>query len=71
MKELAAQKEAKEAVSKSLLRKRLIWPSEGPRTKVRPGFGELFHGETVEPLSCGGVGVEDSRYLYVKFSFKF
>lgn len=70
LKELAAEMDLN-AVPKSILRKQLVWPSEGPRAKVRPGFGELFHGETVEPLRCSGAGVEDSRYLYVKFSFRF
>lgn len=71
LKELAAERELQNALPKSLLRKQLIWSSEGPRAKVRPGFGELFHGETVEPLRCSGAGVEDSRYLYVKLSFRF
>jgi hypothetical protein len=71
LKELAAERELQNPLPKSLLRKRLVWISEGPRAKVRPGFGELFHGETVEPLRCSGAGVEDSRYLYVKFSFRF
>lgn len=71
LKELAAERELNSALPKSFLRKQLVWASEGPRAKVRPGFGELFHGETVEPLRCNGAGVEDSRYLYVKFSFRF
>jgi hypothetical protein len=70
LKELAAEKELKNAPSKALLRKQLVWVEE-PRTKLRPGFGEFFRGETVEPLRTSGVGMEDSRYLYVKFSFKF
>jgi hypothetical protein len=70
LKELAADKELKNVLPKSLLRKRLVWVNE-PRTKLRPGFGEFFRGETVEPLRTGGVGMEDSRYLYVKFHFKF
>lgn len=71
LKGLAAERDGKGAVSKAVLRKQLIWPSEGPRAKVRPGFGEFFHDETVEPLRSSGAGVEDSRYLYVKFSFRF
>jgi len=71
LKDLAEEKGVNDSVSKSLLRKRLIWPGEGPRAKLRPGFGEFFHGETVEPLRSSGAGVEDSRYLYVKFSFRF
>jgi hypothetical protein len=70
LKELAAGKELNSALPKSLLRKRLIWVNE-PRTKLRPGFGEFFRGETVGPLRTSGVGMEDSRYLYVKFSFRF
>lgn len=70
VKELAAEKELNSAPSKSLLRKQLVWVNE-PKTKLRPGFGEFFRGETVEPLRTSGVGMEDSRYLYVKFSFKF
>ena len=70
LKDLAEEKGAN-SIPKSLLRKQLSWPTEGPRAKVRPGFGEFFHGETVEPLRCSGAGVEDSRYLYVKFSFRF
>jgi len=70
LKELAADKELNNAPPKSLFRKRLVWVNE-PRTKLRPGFGEFFRGETVEPLRTSGVGMEDSRYLYVKFSFRF
>ncbi len=70
LKELAAEKELNKALPKSLLRKRLVWVNE-PRTKLRPGFGEFFRGETVEPLRSNGAGVDDSRYLYVKFSFRF
>jgi len=70
LKELAAGKELNRALPKALLRKQLVWENE-PRTKLRPGFGEFFRGETVEPLRTSGVGMEDSRYLYVKFSFKF
>ena len=70
VKELAAEKELESAPPKTLLRKRLVWVNE-PKTKLRPGFGEFFRGETVEPLRTSGVGMEDSRYLYVKFSFKF
>jgi hypothetical protein len=71
LKDLAAQRDLNNGPSKSLLRKQLVWASEGPRARLRPGFGEIFHGETVEPLRCSGAGVEDSRYLYVKFSFRF
>jgi hypothetical protein len=71
LKGLALEKEANNALPKSLLRKQLVWVSEGPRAKVRPGFGEFFRGETVEPLRSNGAGVEDSRYLFVKFSFRF
>lgn len=71
LKDLAAQRESGGTVSKSLLRKQLVWIRQGPRAKIRPGFGEFFRGETVEPLRCSGAGVEDSRYLYVKLSFKF
>jgi hypothetical protein len=70
VKELAAEKEVNGPLPKPLLRKRLVWVNE-PRTKLRPGFGEFFKGETVEPLRTSGVGMEDSRYLYVKFSFRF
>jgi hypothetical protein len=70
LKELAVEKDLKSAPPKSLFRKRLVWVNE-PRSKLRPGFGEFFRGETVEPLRTGGVGMEDSRYLYVKFSFRF
>ena len=70
LKELAVEKELSSTLPKSLLRKRLVWVNE-PRTKLRPGFGEFFKGETVEPLRSSGVGMEDSRYLYVKFSFRF
>jgi hypothetical protein len=70
LKELAAERELQNAPPKALLRKRLVWVNE-PRTKLRPGFGEFFKGETVEPLRSSGVGMEDSRYLYVKFSFRF
>jgi hypothetical protein len=70
LKELAGEKELNSALPKSLFRKRLVWVNE-PRAKLRPGFGEFFRGETVEPLRSSGVGMEDSRYLYVKFSFKF
>ena len=70
LKELAAEKELSSALPKTLLRKRLVWVNE-PRTKLRPGFGEFFRGETVEPLRSNGAGVEDSRYLYVKLSFRF
>jgi hypothetical protein len=71
LREWAADKEVINAVPKSLLRKKLVLPSAGPRAKLLPGFGEFFRGETVEPLRCSGAGVEDSRYLYVKFSFRF
>ena len=71
LRELATDRELNSTLPKSFLRRQLVWPTEGPRAKVRPGFGELFHGETVEPLRCSGAGVEDSRYLYVKFSFRF
>jgi hypothetical protein len=70
LKELSAEKELNSALPKSLFRKRLVWVNE-PRTKLRPGFGEFFRGETVEPLRSNGAGVEDSRYLYVKLSFRF
>jgi hypothetical protein len=70
LKELAAEKESNSALPKSLFRKRLVWVNE-PRTKLRPGFGEFFRGETVGPLRSNGAGVDDSRYLYVKFSFRF
>src|SRR5262245_56380207 len=70
LKELAADKESKGVLPKSLLRKRLVWVNE-PRSKLRPGFGEFFRGETVGPLRTSGGGMEDSRYLYVKFSFRF
>jgi hypothetical protein len=70
LKELAGEKELNSALPKSVLRKQLVWVNE-PRAKLRPGFGEFFRGETVEPLRSNGAGVEDSRYLYVKFSFKF
>jgi hypothetical protein len=70
LKELVAERDLKTALPKSLLRKPLVWVNE-PRATLRPGFGELFHGETVEPLRCNGAGVEDSRYLYVKWSFRF
>lgn len=71
LKEVALEKESKNALPKSLLRKQLVWANEGPRAKVRPGFGEFFRGETVGPLRSNGAGVEDSRYLFVKFSFRF
>jgi hypothetical protein len=71
LKELAAERERGTLLPKSILRKQLVWIREGPRAKIRPGFGEFFRGETVEPLRCSGAGVEDSRYLYVKLSFKF
>jgi hypothetical protein len=70
LKELAGEKELNSALPKSLFRKQLVWVNE-PRAKLRPGFGEFFRGETVEPLRSNGAGVEDSRYLYVKFSFRF
>jgi hypothetical protein len=70
LKELAGEKELNSALPKSVLRKQLVWVNE-PRAKLRPGFGEFFRGETVEPLRSNGAGVEDSRYLYVKFSFRF
>jgi hypothetical protein len=70
LKELAGEKELNSALPKSLLRKRLVWVNE-PRARLRPGFGEFFRGETVEPLRSNGAGVDDSRYLYVKLSFKF
>jgi hypothetical protein len=71
LKSLAAEREGGSILPKSVLRKSLVWISEGPRAKIRPGFGEFFRGETVEPLRCNGAGVEDSRYLYVKLSFRF
>jgi hypothetical protein len=71
LKDLAAEREKGNSLPKSILRKQLIWISEGPRAKVRPGFGPFFRGETVEPLRCSGAGVEDSRYLFVKLSFRF
>jgi hypothetical protein len=71
LKDLAAEWERSSILPKSLLRKPLIWISEGPRAKFRPGFGPFFRGETVEPLRCNGAGVEDSRYLFVKLSFRF
>jgi hypothetical protein len=70
LKELVAERDLNSILPKSLLRKRLVWVNE-PRAKLRPGFGEFFRGETVEPLRSNGAGVEDSRYLYVKLSFKF
>ena len=70
LKELAGEKELNSALPKAVLRKQLVWVTE-PRAKLRPGFGEFFRGETVEPLRSNGAGVEDSRYVYVKFSFKF
>src|SRR5262249_7792745 len=70
LRELAAEKELNSALPKSLLRKRLVWVNE-PRARLRPGFGEFFRGETVEPLRSNGAGVDDSRYLYVKLSFRF
>jgi hypothetical protein len=70
LKELVAQKGLNTTLSQSLLRKPLVWVNE-PRTKVRPGFGEFFKGETVGPLRSNGAGVDDSRYLYVKWSFRF
>jgi hypothetical protein len=70
LKELVAERDLDSIFPKTLLRKRLVWVNE-PRTKLRPGFGEFFRGETVEPLRSNGAGVEDSRYLYVKFSFRF
>lgn len=71
LKDLAAERERGVLLPKSILRKPLVWISEGPRTKLRPGFGPFFRGETVEPLRCSGAGVEDSRYLFVKLSFRF
>jgi hypothetical protein len=71
LKELAAERELNSALPESLLRRPLVWRSEGPRVKLSPGFGEFFRGETVGPLRANGAGVEDSRYLYVKFSFRF
>jgi hypothetical protein len=70
VKELVAERDLNSPLPKSLLRKQLVWVNE-PRAKIRPGFGEFFRGETVEPLRSNGAGVEDSRYLYVKLSFKF
>jgi hypothetical protein len=70
LKELVAEKDLNSVLPKSFLRRQLVWVNE-PRTKLRPGFGEFFRGETVEPLRSNGAGVEDSRYLYVKFSFRF
>jgi hypothetical protein len=71
LKDLAAERERSASLSTSLLRKPLVWIREGPRARIRPGFGEFFRGETVEPLRCSGAGVDDSRYLYVKLSFRF
>jgi hypothetical protein len=71
LKDLAAEREKGSSLPKSILRKQLVWISDGPRAKVRPGFGPFFRGETVEPLRCNGAGVEDSRYLFVKLSFRF
>lgn len=71
LKDLAAERERGVSLPKSILRKQLVWIGDGPRTKLRPGFGPFFRGETVEPLRCSGVGVEDSRYLFVKLSFRF
>jgi len=70
LKELVAERDLKSTLPKSLLRKPLVWVNE-PRTQLRPGFGEFFRGETVEPLRSNGAGVDDSRYLYLKLSFKF
>jgi hypothetical protein len=70
LKELVAERDLNSAVPKSVLRKQLVWVNE-PRAKIRPGFGEFFKGETVGPLRTNGAGVDDSRYLYVKLSFKF
>jgi hypothetical protein len=70
LKELVAERDLKTTLPKSLLRKPLVWVNE-PRTQLRPGFGEFFRGETVEPLRSNGAGVDDSRYLYVKLSFRF
>jgi hypothetical protein len=71
LKDLAAERDRGTLLPKSILRKQLVWINEGPRAKVRPGFGPFFRGETVEPLRCSGAGVEDSRYLFVKLSFRF
>jgi hypothetical protein len=70
LKELVAERDLNTTLPQSLLRKPLVWVNE-PRTKLRPGFGEFFRGETVEPLRSNGAGVDDSRYLYVKLSFRF
>ena len=71
LKELAAERELNDTLPKLLLRKQLISSGEGPRTKVRPGFGQFFSGETIEPLRTSGAGVDDSRYVFVKLSFRF
>lgn len=71
LKDLASEKENGSTLPKSLLRKPLVWFKEVPRARLRPGFGPFFEGETVEPLRCNGAGVEDSRYLFVKLSFRF
>jgi hypothetical protein len=70
--ELWSSKKPVERYSESTVERlyRQAFLREG-RTTVRPGFGQFFPGDIIGRSKTSGAGLEESKYVYVRFCFRF